>query len=98
MMLIVVVYYFLTRFEWFEKICFVLVTSFFIYYLFYILVPVAGLEPARHRWRWILSPLRLPFHHTGRHSYSIVQIQGKCKKKFSSPPGKTCLYVSPGGL
>ena len=23
-------------------------------------VPVAGLEPARHRWRWILSPLRLP--------------------------------------
>lgn len=42
MMLIVVVYYFLTRFEWFEKICFVLVTSFFIYYLFYILVPVAG--------------------------------------------------------
>ena len=24
------------------------------------LVPVAGLEPARHRWRWILSPLRLP--------------------------------------
>ena len=24
------------------------------------MVPVAGLEPARHRWRWILSPLRLP--------------------------------------
>ena len=30
------------------------------------LVPVAGLEPARCRQRWILSPLRLPFHHTGR--------------------------------
>ena len=30
------------------------------------LVPVTGLEPVRHRWRWILSPLRLPFHHTGR--------------------------------
>ena len=29
------------------------------------LVPVTGLEPVRHRWRWILSPLRLPFHHTG---------------------------------
>ena len=42
MILVVVVYYFLNRFEWFEKICFVLVTSFFIYYLFYILVPVAG--------------------------------------------------------
>ena len=24
------------------------------------MVPVAGVEPARHRWRWILSPLRLP--------------------------------------
>ena len=30
------------------------------------MVPVAGLEPARCRQRWILSPLRLPFHHTGR--------------------------------
>jgi membrane-associated phospholipid phosphatase len=39
---VVTVYYFLYRFEWFEKICFVLVTSFFIYYLFYIIVPVAG--------------------------------------------------------
>lgn len=42
MMLIVVVFYFVKRFEWFEKICFVLTASFFIYYLFYILVPVAG--------------------------------------------------------
>ena len=24
------------------------------------MVPVAGLEPARYRYRWILSPLRLP--------------------------------------
>ena len=29
-------------------------------------VPVTGLEPVRCRQRWILSPLRLPFHHTGR--------------------------------
>jgi membrane-associated phospholipid phosphatase len=42
MIFIVTVYYFLYRFEWFEKICFVLVTSFFIYYLIYIFVPVAG--------------------------------------------------------
>ena len=42
MILVVTVWYFLTHFERFEKICFVLVTSFFIYYLFYILVPVAG--------------------------------------------------------
>ena len=26
----------------------------------YILVPRAGIEPARHRWRGILSPVRLP--------------------------------------
>ena len=26
----------------------------------FFLVPVAGLEPARYRYRWILSPLRLP--------------------------------------
>lgn len=42
MMLIVVVYYFLFHYEWFEKVCFVLMTSFFIYYLVYLLVPVAG--------------------------------------------------------
>ena len=42
MMLIVVVYYFVKRFEWFEKICFVLVTSFFIYYFIYIMLPVAA--------------------------------------------------------
>lgn len=42
MIFIVVVYYFLFRFEWFEKICFVLVTSFFIYYFVYIMLPVAG--------------------------------------------------------
>lgn len=42
MMLIVVLYYFFNRFEWFEKVSFVLVASFFIYYLFYIFVPVAG--------------------------------------------------------
>ena len=33
------------------------------------LVPVTGLEPVRCRQRWILSPLRLPFHHTGRFNF-----------------------------
>lgn len=42
MIFIVVVYYFLFRFELFEKVSFVLVTSFFIYYFIYIFVPVAG--------------------------------------------------------
>ena len=35
------------------------------------LVPVTGLEPVRCRQRWILSPLRLPFHHTGRCIFSL---------------------------
>ena len=38
MMLIVALFYFIYRFEWFEKMSFVLVTSFFIYYLIYIFV------------------------------------------------------------
>ena len=42
MMLIVTLFYFIYKFEWFEKMSFVLVTSFFIYYLIYIFVPVAG--------------------------------------------------------
>ena len=29
------------------------------------MVPKAGLEPARPRGQWILSPQRLPFHHFG---------------------------------
>lgn len=44
MMLIVALFYFIYKFEWFEKMSFVLVTSFFIYYLIYIFVPVAGLN------------------------------------------------------
>ena len=42
MMLIVTLFYFIYKFEWFEKMSFVLVTSFFIYYLLYIFIPVAG--------------------------------------------------------
>lgn len=42
MIFVVCVWYCLFRFELFEKVSFVLVTSFFLYYLFYIVVPVAG--------------------------------------------------------
>ena len=42
MILLVVVWYFLYRFDLFEKVSFVIVTAFFIYYLIYIFVPVAG--------------------------------------------------------
>ena len=31
-----------------------------------LMVPVVGLEPTRHCWQRILSPSRLPFHHTGK--------------------------------
>ena len=39
---IVAIYYFVFRFDLFEKASFVIVTSFFLYYLIYIFVPVAG--------------------------------------------------------
>ena len=42
MIAIVAIYYFVFKFEWFEKASFVIVTSFFLYYLIYIFVPVAG--------------------------------------------------------
>ena len=35
------------------------------------LVPVTGLEPVRCRQRRILSPLRLPFHHTGVSAFIV---------------------------
>ncbi len=42
MMLIVGTYYFIRRFDLFEKWSFVLAASFYIYYLIYVFVPVAG--------------------------------------------------------
>ena len=48
------------------------------------LVPVTGLEPVRHRWRWILSPLRLPFHHTGGYPGIIHQVFENSKQKMSA--------------
>lgn len=42
MMLIVMLWYFIYRFQLIEKVSFVIVTSFFIYYFIYIFIPVAG--------------------------------------------------------
>ncbi|MBQ8501810.1 MAG: phosphatase PAP2 family protein [Bacteroides sp.] len=42
MIFFVVVWYVLFRFDLFEKVSFVIVTAFFVYYLIYIFVPVAG--------------------------------------------------------
>ena len=51
------------------------------------LVPVAGLEPARGRPQWILSPSRLPFHHTGKKRTGGIIVYNK--KDF-----KTDFYAS----
>ena len=47
-------------------------------------VPVAGLEPARYRYRWILSPLRLPIpSHRQISDFGIIQyITDKIKSFF----------------
>jgi len=42
MILTVALYYFIKKYDLFEKYSFVIVTSFFIYYLIYIFIPVAG--------------------------------------------------------
>lgn len=42
MILIVVVWYFLYRYDLFEKVSFVITCGFFVYYLIYLFVPVAG--------------------------------------------------------
>ena len=48
------------------------------------MVPVIGLEPIRCRQRWILSPLRLPFHHTGLCAYIVYYILCEiARKKFT---------------
>ena len=56
----------------------------FAVHLFYqhILVPVAGLEPARHRWQWILSPPRLPIP-THRHIIESLGMNSKVKNNPS---------------
>ena len=42
MMLIIVLWYFIRRFDLLEKVSFVIISSFFLYYLVYIFLPVAG--------------------------------------------------------
>ena len=51
------------------------------------LVPVTGLEPVRHRWRRILSPLRLLVSHTGGcniFSYAIYALR-ECRCPVAVP-------------
>ena len=51
-----------------------------------IVVPKAGLEPARYRYRGILSPMRLPFRHFG--NASIISLAA-CFRKYVW----FCLYL-----
>ena len=48
----------------------------------YHMVPEAGLEPARYRYRRILSPLRLPVSPLGHCSVIIYQRKIKCNTFF----------------
>ena len=43
-----------------------------------LVVPKAGLEPARYRYQRILSPSRLPFHHFGKYREYVTTF---CEKK-----------------
>jgi hypothetical protein len=44
------------------------------------LVPKVGLEPTRPCGHWILSPARLPFHHSGIPPNAMVVASANCPK------------------
>ena len=61
----------------------------------FVLVPVTGLEPVRCRQRRILSPLRLPFHHTGRcniFSYATYALR-ECRCPVAVPEISCSLFA-----
>ena len=51
------------------------------------LVPVVGLEPTRCRHQRILSPSRLPFHHTGENSCLLYRKQNRNSREISITSG-----------
>lgn len=52
-----------------------------IFSIFQAMVPEAGLEPARYRYRWILSPLRLPISPPGRLLVYYIQYYSLLQEK-----------------
>ena len=56
-------------------------------YRFAIMVPVVGLEPTRCRHQRILSPSRLPFHHTGENSCLLYRKQNRNSREISITSG-----------
>ncbi len=68
----------------------------------FLLVPVAGVEPARYRYHRILSPARLPIppHRRRLYQYNIAQKKNQVvlKKSFKQAKEKRfllCLFLSP---
>lgn len=66
------------------------------------IVPEAGLEPARHHCLRILSPLCLPFHHSGKEHAKCVEVRARIELAYSSfaenrlttwPPDRYILLV-----
>ncbi len=56
------------------------------------LVPLAGVEPARYRYRWILSPLRLPIPSQRHEAIFIILDCAKKSKTFF--PNKTARFAA----
>ena len=61
-------------------------------YLILKMVPRAGLEPARYRYRWILSPLRLPISPPG-HCLIIISKDRMSCKDFLKKPLKSGYFI-----
>ena len=56
-----------------------------------VMVQVVGLEPTRSHLHWILSPTRLPFHHTCiYHAYIIYHIHSILSTIFKHIFVKNC--------
>ena len=55
-------------------------------FTFIYMVPEAGLEPARYRYRRILSPLRLPVSPLGHCSDIIYYFKNECNAFLKNSP------------
>ena len=59
------------------------------------LVPEEGLEPPRYCYRWILSPVRLPFRHSGAVREVYSKSHGCCQACFLLQPQKHASSATP---
>ena len=59
------------------------------------MVPKVGIEPTRYRYRWILSPVRLPISPLGQRDYyihyrKIMEILFRNKFSYSDNNDRNC--------